>query len=169
MSQDDRERIAADLAPSIPKEKILHDIRGTVDEELGRIHLITKKDLQNIETSYNLFDDMRQHSDDFTSIEAWIEQSKELEDDPVLLYNPGDDKRENFMLGIMNEYQRFMLKKFGENVICIDSTHGTNAYKFQLTTLLIIASILNQTSKRSSKISETVLTFPLMIESLDSC
>ncbi|XP_074597930.1 uncharacterized protein LOC141852725 [Brevipalpus obovatus] len=138
LSQDDRERIAADLALNIPKERILRDIRSTVDSELSRVHLITKKDLQNIEASYNLFDDMRHHSDDFTSIEAWIEQCKDLEDNPVLLYQPGNDSKEGFMLGIMNDYQRFMLKKFGSNIVCIDSTHGTNAYKFQLTTLLII-------------------------------
>ena len=70
ISQDERERIAADLALSIPKDRILQDVRGTVDKELSIVHIITKKDLQNIEASFNLFDDMRQHSDDFLSVES---------------------------------------------------------------------------------------------------
>ena len=31
-----------------------------------------------------------------------------------------------------------MLTQFGNSVICLDSTHGTNEYKFELTTLLVI-------------------------------
>ena len=32
-----------------------------------------------------------------------------------------------------------MLKKFGPNqVICIDATHGTNAYDFSLLTVLVV-------------------------------
>ena len=38
----------------------------------------------------------------------------------------------------MNYYQKYVIKKLGVNVFCIDSTYGTNAYKFQLTILLIV-------------------------------
>ena len=31
-----------------------------------------------------------------------------------------------------------MLKQFGHNIICIDGTHGTNAYDFTLTTLMVV-------------------------------
>nr|XP_042912137.1 uncharacterized protein LOC122272463 [Parasteatoda tepidariorum] len=38
----------------------------------------------------------------------------------------------------MTEAQREMLTKYAPECICIDSTHGTNAYDFQLTTLLVL-------------------------------
>ena len=31
-----------------------------------------------------------------------------------------------------------MLKKFGGKVVCVDATHGTNAYDFKLITLLVV-------------------------------
>ncbi len=31
-----------------------------------------------------------------------------------------------------------MLMKFGSNVVCADSTHGTNSYDFYLTNLLVV-------------------------------
>ncbi|GFR32135.1 c2H2-type domain-containing protein [Trichonephila clavata] len=64
---------------------------------------------------------------------------------PVLLYKPVDgemdhyskiDKRD-FLLGIMNDTQEKLLELYGKNCIMIDSTHGTNQYNFQLTTLMV--------------------------------
>ena len=78
------------------------------------------------------------HGDDLTSINMWIERFRQLPDDPVIIYEPFTESNQNFLLAIMNESQRFMLKKYGEKVICIDSTHGTNQYNYQLTTLMVI-------------------------------
>ena len=38
----------------------------------------------------------------------------------------------------MNSLQITMLKKFGEHLICIDSTHGTNGYDFNLITVMVV-------------------------------
>lgn len=137
ISSQERERIAADLSLNIPKQQVLEDVRETFDGDLHRVHLLTKKDLKNIERSYNLQGNVKRHSDDFQSLELWIEEAKQYSDNPVVFYDNPHDKQ-NFMLILMNDYQKYMLKKFGVNVVCIDSTHGTNAYKFQLTTLLIV-------------------------------
>ena len=42
------------------------------------------------------------------------------------------------ILGICSEGQRFILERFGGDVIAIDSTHGTNDYDFQLTTIMVV-------------------------------
>ena len=47
-------------------------------------------------------------------------------------------KNEDFCLILMNRSQLLMLKKFGSNIISIDSTHGLNQYDFELTTLMIV-------------------------------
>ena len=44
----------------------------------------------------------------------------------------------DFALGIQTEFQRDMLKKFGNCTVCIDTTYNTNMYDFYLTTLLVI-------------------------------
>ena len=38
----------------------------------------------------------------------------------------------------MTEFHEKMLTKVGKERICIDSTHGTNGYNFQLTNLLTL-------------------------------
>jgi len=44
----------------------------------------------------------------------------------------------DFMLIILTETQKEVLKKFGSGKLCIDSTHGTNQYNFNLTTIVVI-------------------------------
>lgn len=45
---------------------------------------------------------------------------------------------QDLFLAIMNEGQVEMLQKFGGDIIAIDSTHGTNDYAFQLTTIMVL-------------------------------
>jgi len=49
----------------------------------------------------------------------------------------------NVMLVIANDFQLSMLGKFGSDIVCIDSTHGTNIYDFHLTTLLVVDEFEN--------------------------
>ncbi|XP_074604241.1 uncharacterized protein LOC141857650 [Brevipalpus obovatus] len=133
----DRERIAADLALHIPKQRVIEEVRETFEGDLQRIHLLKSQDLKNIERSYNLQGNIKRHSNDFQSLDLWIEELRASPENPVILYENPHDKQ-NFMLALMNNYQRYMLKAFGKNVVCIDSTHGCNAYKFQLTTLMTV-------------------------------
>ncbi|KAJ8930932.1 hypothetical protein NQ314_016231 [Rhamnusium bicolor] len=44
----------------------------------------------------------------------------------------------DFLLVIMNDGQLEALKKYGSDCLCIDGTHGLNAYNFQLTTLMVL-------------------------------
>ncbi|XP_070385095.1 uncharacterized protein [Dermacentor albipictus] len=58
---------------------------------------------------------------------------------PVLYYRKeGDPSRSegNFELALMTSPLGDLLCKLGIEKLCINSTHGTNRYKFQLTTLL---------------------------------
>lgn len=50
-------------------------------------------------------------------------------------------KVNNFMLIILTETQKKVLKKFGSGKLSIDSTHGTNEYNFNLTIILVIDEI----------------------------
>ncbi|GFS87391.1 uncharacterized protein TNCV_207291 [Trichonephila clavipes] len=72
---------------------------------------------------------------------------EKTEDSPIVLFKdqnifdenlyPGM-KAEDFLLVIMNASQKDMLKFYGNDTICLDFTHGMNAYGFDLVTLLVL-------------------------------
>ena len=47
-------------------------------------------------------------------------------------------KEEDFLMVIQTEHQKNMANKFGNLGVCCDSTHGTNAYDFNLVTLMVV-------------------------------
>ena len=42
-----------------------------------------------------------------------------------------------FLLAIQSEFQRDMYQKYAGCILCIDSTHGTNAYRYKLITCIV--------------------------------
>ncbi|XP_049796045.1 uncharacterized protein LOC126212666 [Schistocerca nitens] len=146
LSQKDRETIATDIAMGLPYDKVLDNVRTSLqDSDLQRIHLTTKQDLYNIAASYNLSSKSVRHKNDAISVEAWVKEMNESENPSVLFYKPQDStsehqelRSEDFVLVIMNRAQREMLSKYGEDCICIDGTHGLNGYDFEVTTLLVL-------------------------------
>ena len=147
MLNDTRMKIAAKLQQgvTITKTRILDDIRDSLLDGVTREHLVTRQDIHNIRTMYNMAGVMG-HTNDLTSVSAWVEVMRTLPyDRSILMYkvqgvsqteemdNIGSD---DFLLAIQTEFQKDMLQKFGNTVICIDATHGTNMYDFNLITLL---------------------------------
>lgn len=45
---------------------------------------------------------------------------------------------DDFVLIIMNSGQLSTFKKFANDCICVDGTHGVNSYQFELHTLLVL-------------------------------
>ncbi|GFQ69512.1 MULE domain-containing protein [Trichonephila clavata] len=138
--------IARKLENKIPIETILDDIRNSVNEKLERIHLITRQDIKIIK-EYNISSDGILDTNDVVSVTKWVEGLKNREDSPIVLFKdqnifdedlyPGM-KAEDFLLVIMNASQKDMLKFYGNDTICLDFTHGMNAYGFDLATSLVL-------------------------------
>ena len=98
----------------------------------------------NIKRQYNI-GGISRHKDDPISVNAWVEEMTSLPYNPVLLYKPqgtpdpdGHLADTDFILAIQTEFQRDMLSKFGNNAVCMVSTHGTNAYDFNLIAAIVI-------------------------------
>ena len=136
-------KIAGQLQQGITAERI---IRGDTAGGINREHLVTKLDIHNIKNHYNITGVMR-HSNDLTSVCAWVEELKSLPYNPILLFKPqGEPQPEymdiignnDFILAIQTEFQRDMLCLYGNMCVCMDATHGTNMYDFNLITLLVI-------------------------------
>ncbi|KAH9360071.1 hypothetical protein HPB48_006668 [Haemaphysalis longicornis] len=51
---------------------------------------------------------------------------------------PGSTFDKDFALVLVTEAQEDLLKELWSGTVCIDSTHGTIGYDFQLTTLLVL-------------------------------
>ncbi|GFT08449.1 uncharacterized protein TNCV_2324661 [Trichonephila clavipes] len=147
ITREEKEDIAKKLENKIPVEAILDDIRNSINQKLERIHLITRQDIKNIKEEYNISSDGILDSNDVVSVNKWVEGLKNREDSPIVLFKdqnifdenlyPGM-KAEDFLLVIMNASQKDMLKFYGNDTICLDFTHGMNAYGFDLATLLVL-------------------------------
>ena len=137
-----RLNIAAKLQQGVTMERVLDDIRDNVVSEFGREHLINCQDIRNVLSQYNIRG-IEKHANDHSSVCAWVTELKSLDYNPVLYFKQQglqneDMGKDDFLLCIQTEFQHEMLKAFGHNVICVDATHGTNAYDFLLITVLVI-------------------------------
>ncbi|XP_056639368.1 uncharacterized protein LOC130446885, partial [Diorhabda sublineata] len=141
--KSDKQMIAPKLILGVPS-KGTQKVRANIGEDLKRNDLLTSTDIRNIERAYNI--DLKYgfyHKDDATSVNIWVKQCAEAEDNPLLFYKQQGQSIENFepsdfCLIIMTGVQRSILKEFGNQVITIDETHGLNTYDFELTTLLTL-------------------------------
>ena len=133
------------LQQGITMDRILDDIRESLDNGIGREHLVTKQDLHNIKARYNIEGSMR-HQNDLTSVTSWVHEMQSQPYNPIIIFkqqgNEQSDDIDNvavtdFLLGIQTEFQRDILVKFSET-ICMDTTHGTNMYDFKLLTIAVI-------------------------------
>ncbi|KAJ8910233.1 hypothetical protein NQ315_015925 [Exocentrus adspersus] len=109
LSKFQKQNVAAKIAAKIPFQVILDEVRDSVsNSHLERLHLLTKKDLYNLEQCFNLSGSSVRHTNDAISVDAWVNGQKDL------------------------------LLRFGEDCITIDGTHGLNAYGFELHTILVL-------------------------------
>ncbi|XP_068087050.1 uncharacterized protein [Anabrus simplex] len=148
LSKGERAEIAGKIQQGISFNRILDDIRGSINMEqsVERIHLLSRQDLRNIEKEFLLKSESQFHKNDAVSVDLWVQQMSKFTDcSPVLFYKPQGMvsesemfKDDDFVLIIMTSAQESLLKQFGNKKICIDSTHGTNQYDFQLTSLLVV-------------------------------
>ncbi|ERL94932.1 hypothetical protein D910_12204, partial [Dendroctonus ponderosae] len=110
LTKEERTMIATKIAMKIPFDAILDDIRDSVTASyLERLHLLTKKDVFNIEACFNLHSKSQRHTNDAKPQGICLEAYPQL-------------RKEDFMLIIM--------EIFSKNCLCIDGTHGLNGQGF---------------------------------------
>ena len=85
------------------------------------------------------------YSDDADSVLYWVQEMQCEEFNPVLFFKPQGQKSDfngveekDFLLALQTQFQKEMFEKHVQKLICVDSTHGTTAYDFQLVTVLVI-------------------------------
>ena len=118
----------------------MHDF----DQTVSRKHYLTKQDIRNISTKVtdNL---VKKHKEDALSVQLTVEELQQEPFNPVLIYKPQGVTNPNyptlsedaFVLAVQTEFQMQLYQTYAESVLCIDSTHGTNAYNFTLITCIV--------------------------------
>ena len=107
-----------------------------------------RRDVLNVRDQFNI-GCIQKHADDHTSVDVWIQELRQLNDaNPVLLYKRQGDQLDctslglaatDFVLCIQTVTQRQFMLQFGNgSVVCLDSTHGTNQYGFNLVTMMVV-------------------------------
>uniref|UniRef100_A0A6P7H3N2 Uncharacterized protein LOC114346599 isoform X2 n=1 Tax=Diabrotica virgifera virgifera TaxID=50390 RepID=A0A6P7H3N2_DIAVI len=146
LTSSERETIAKKLALKIPFEEILDGIRDQGNQvSVQRIHLLTRKDLYNIQASFNLTSKAVKRKNDSQCIDAWVKQIQN-DGDCVIYYKPQgvyleespDLNAEDLVLITMFDIQLDLLQGFGHECICLNGTHGANSFDFELITLMVL-------------------------------
>ncbi|GFW76917.1 uncharacterized protein TNCV_2030221 [Trichonephila clavipes] len=115
----ERQHIATKIASKIPFDEIRDSV---TDSKLERIHLLTKKDLYNIENCFNIGSNAIKLKDDGTSVDAWVNEIESKKDSCILFYKPQgvtsamhpELKSDDFVLMIMNDAQSELAERWTE-------------------------------------------------------
>lgn len=126
LTKPEKESIAKKISEKILFNHILDEIRNSV--------------VNHIESSYHLGHPPTWHKNDAVSVDALVNSMKSHGEcvQEVVCDDYPELKYEDFLLIIMTNTQAEILKKYGHDIICIDGTHGTNNYDFELHTLMVV-------------------------------
>ena len=133
----------------IPFADVIDKLQLSSDNSsVSRIHLLRTQDLRNICRDFNIHAGARLCANDADSVAAWVELQRADGDSCMVRYvkfqGVHDETRSlsanDFMLVIISEAQIAGVQNVYKPgcEVAMDSTHGTNAYDFQLTTLMFV-------------------------------
>jgi len=116
------------------------------NENITCLHHATRQDMQNIKRDFNISRGGVLHKSDADSVAAWVARQQEGGQNIVRFIKfQGEEAvrglmSDDFMLVLMADVQIVGLRQFAGPMkeVALDSTHGTNEYNFQLTTLIVI-------------------------------
>jgi hypothetical protein len=88
---------------------------------------------------------IKRHDDDATSVTMMVAELQQELFNPVVIFKPQDSKddshpalqTDSFVLVIQTQFQMELYQKYASTILCIDSTHGTNQYRFKLISIVV--------------------------------
>ena len=142
-----RQMIAVKLSDGVTISTILDSVSNNLDE-ISCAALLCHQDVHNISHQYNI-EGIKLHANDHRSVSLWVDSmGDQANNNPILVFKEqGHEQlidvdylsKDDLLIGIRTYFQRDMLKKFGTEAVCMDSTHGTtNTFDFFLITILIL-------------------------------
>lgn len=118
--------------------------RQEFDQCVSRKHFLAKSDIRNIKVKV---DDriVKRHDDDATSVTMMVAELQQEPFNPVVIFKPQGSKvdshpslqTDSFVLVLQTQFQMELYQKYASTILCIDSTHGTNQYRFKLISIVV--------------------------------
>ena len=118
--------------------------RDSFDQRVCRKHFLSKSDINNIRVKVKDAA-IKRHENDATSVSMMVAELKEEPFSPILIFKPQGIEdptyptlpAQSFLLAIQTQFQMELYRKHATTILCIDSTHGTNQYRFKLITCIV--------------------------------
>lgn len=128
LSNEERKMLATKIATKMPFDTILHDIHHTVrNSSLERLALLSKKDLFNIQSCFNLHANSQRHKNDAGNVDAWVEEKKnhqlEIVENPTELESQliSQHMSTNEMKKPLSEKKQKLIEKLSNDINSIES------------------------------------------------
>ncbi|XP_077485293.1 uncharacterized protein LOC144095423 [Amblyomma americanum] len=74
------------LAEGVPAKTVVHNIRAGTSGSSPWMQLVTTKDLRNIADKFRIGKEEQRDSDDFKSVDLWVEEMRAENESPLLYY-----------------------------------------------------------------------------------
>ena len=79
------------------------------------------------------------------SVDLFVQELRGEPYNPILLYKRQHEvdqqlpslPQDAFLLAIQTDFQQQLYQQYAHKVLCVDATHGTNAYRFKLITVMV--------------------------------
>ena len=115
--------------------------RKSFDQSVSRRHFLSKSDIHNIKAKVGDHT-VKRHENDAISVATIVSELQKEPFNSVLLYKAQGSKYpglpdDSFVLAIQTEFQLELYNRHASTILCIDSTHGTNQYRFKLITIVV--------------------------------
>ncbi|KAG8258518.1 hypothetical protein J6590_108402 [Homalodisca vitripennis] len=157
LTQTEKYQIAEQLCKGVPRDLILDNVRSSAGPEVDRIHLITMKDVKNIEKAFGIQAAPKEKTNNmFYNLTEWISSIMQTEHCPVLYFKEDavfTNKNYCLTLILLTTGQQEVLNRYGKNGIYYVTTsvsmnkqHLAN-YPYRLSiylTALILVDDLNE-------------------------
>uniref|UniRef100_T1J170 C2H2-type domain-containing protein n=1 Tax=Strigamia maritima TaxID=126957 RepID=T1J170_STRMM len=140
LTKSERQWIAHKLEQGVDISNILDTVRGTQSGDKNRLHLLTRKDVLNI----NKTTVKSKHK---VNIDDWFNSiDKNNPEKVVLFYKPQDAVTEtfpqlesdDFVLMLMNEYQADVFRQFAGQTVSISTVQGKYLYGVHMTVVTVM-------------------------------
>lgn len=119
----------------VPPKSFVSEAKATAkDKGLNEKHLLDTKRIRNIRTKFNIGFKEKKHTDDFMSLRIWINEFQKNSEEPLVMH--ADEHAlhlkgmDTSQMALMSPLQKD-LAEHSQEMVCIDSTHGTNSHKLQ--------------------------------------
>ena len=154
--KNERDKLKTKLAVGIPVDKVFRDLREGHGARENReqsfhpkkTHFLPKRTIKEMAKTLESITQHR-HSDDAKSVFLMVQALMKEEYSGVLMYKPENgvavvgpknlpQDSQLFVLGHMTKEQEERLKANAFKIVCVDSTHELNQYKFKLVMVTLL-------------------------------